>query len=42
MLKIKHHSYAEVEEKLGISKTMVFKYLTKAMAHCRLRLSDFE
>jgi len=42
MLKIKHYSYAEVEQKLGISNTMIFNYLTRAMAHCRQRLGDLD
>lgn len=41
LLKFKQYSYAEVEEKLGISQTMIFKYVTQAMKHCRERLDDF-
>jgi len=42
LLKIKHYSYAEVERKLGISSTMIFNYLARAMAHCRQRLGDLD
>lgn len=38
MLKLKHYSYAEVEQQLGISQTMILKYLTRALTHCRQRL----
>lgn len=38
MLKLKHYSYAEVERELGISQTMILKYLTRALTHCRERL----
>ena len=42
LLKIKHHSYAEVEQALGLSNTMIFNYLSRAMAHCRQRLGDLD
>jgi RNA polymerase sigma factor (sigma-70 family) len=38
MLRIKQNSYAEVEQKLGISQTMILKYLNRALTHCRQRL----
>ena len=38
MLKLKHYSYAQVEQQLGISQTMILKYLTRALSHCRQRL----
>lgn len=38
MLRIKHYSYAEVERELGISSTMIQKYLHRALTHCRQRL----
>lgn len=38
MLKLKHYSYAEVEQQLGISQTMILKYLTRALTHCREHL----
>ncbi|MBD9359791.1 RNA polymerase sigma factor [Methylomonas fluvii] len=40
LLKLKHYSYAEVEQRLGISQTMIFKYLTQAMRHCRAKVGD--
>ena len=40
MLRLRQLSYAEVERELGISQTMIFKYLTRAMSHCRERLED--
>lgn len=42
LLKLKHCSYAEVEQRLGISQTMIFKYLTQALSHCRRRIGDFD
>ena len=42
LLKLKHCSYAEVEQRLGISQTMIFKYLTQAMRHCRLKIGDLD
>lgn len=38
MLRIKQNSYAEVEQKLGISQTMILKYLNRALTYCRQRL----
>lgn len=38
MLKLKHYSYAQVEQQLGISQTMILKYLTRALTHCRKQL----
>lgn len=40
LLKLKHKSYAQVERELGISQTMIFKYLTRALTHCREYLQD--
>ena len=40
LLRLRQCSYAEVERELGISQTMIFKYLTRAMSHCRQRLED--
>ena len=42
MLKLKQYSYAQVEKELGISQTMILKYLNRALTHCRTRLTDFE
>lgn len=42
LLKLKHCSYAEVEQRLGISQTMIFKYLTQAMRHCRRKIGDLD
>ncbi|MCQ8119896.1 RNA polymerase sigma factor [Methylomonas rosea] len=42
LLKLKHCSYAEVEQRLGISQTMIFKYLTQAMRHCRQKVGDLD
>ncbi|MBD9354358.1 RNA polymerase sigma factor [Methylomonas albis] len=42
LLKLKHCSYAEVEQRLGISQTMIFKYLTQAMRHCREKVGDLD
>jgi RNA polymerase sigma-70 factor (ECF subfamily) len=42
LLKLKHCSYAEVEQRLGISQTMIFKYLTQALRHCRQRIGDLD
>ncbi|MDT4329095.1 RNA polymerase sigma factor [Methylomonas sp. MED-D] len=42
LLKIQHCSYAEVEQKLGISQTMIFKYLTQAMRHCRRTVGELD
>ncbi|MDD1619989.1 MAG: RNA polymerase sigma factor [Methylococcaceae bacterium] len=42
LLKIKHCSYADVEKQLGISQTMIFRYLTQAMSHCRQRVGDVD
>lgn len=39
LLKFKHYSYARVEKELGISSTMVFKHMHKALEHCRRRLA---
>lgn len=41
LLKLKHYSYAQVSEELGISQTMILKYLNRALKHCRTRLEDF-
>jgi RNA polymerase sigma-70 factor (ECF subfamily) len=38
--KFKERSHAEIAARLGISKSMVEKHITKAMAHCRQRLED--
>lgn len=38
LLKLKHYSYAQVEAQLGLSQTMILKYLTRALNHCRQRL----
>ncbi|AEG01265.1 RNA polymerase sigma factor [Methylomonas methanica] len=38
LLKLKHYSYAQVEQRLGISQTMILKYLNRALSHCRQRL----
>lgn len=38
LLKLKHYSYAQVEAKLGISQTMILKYLNRALSHCRSRI----
>lgn len=38
MLRFKHYSYAQVEQALGISSTMVLKYLNRALTHCRQKL----
>jgi RNA polymerase sigma-70 factor (ECF subfamily) len=38
MLKLKNHSYAEVEQQLGISETMAVKYMNRALTHCRQKL----
>ena len=40
LLRIRQWSYAEVERELGISQTMIFKYLTRALSHCRKSLED--
>ncbi|OAI01588.1 RNA polymerase sigma factor [Methylomonas methanica] len=42
LLKLKHCSYAEVEQRLSISQTMIFKYLTQALRHCRQRIGDLD
>lgn len=42
LLKFKHYSYAQVEQQLGISQTMILRYLNRALTHCRTRLQDFE
>lgn len=42
LLKLKHCSYAEVEQKLGISQAMIFKYLTQAVRHCRQKIGDLD
>ena len=38
MLRLKEYSYAQVEQELGISSTMILKYLNRALSHCRQRL----
>jgi len=38
MLRLKNYSYAQVEQELGISSTMILKYLNRALSHCRLRM----
>jgi RNA polymerase sigma-70 factor (ECF subfamily) len=38
MLRLKHYSYAQVEQELGISSTMILKYLNRALTYCRERL----
>lgn len=40
LLKIKQYTYAEVERELGISAAMIFKYMNRALAHCRRRLEE--
>lgn len=40
MLRLKQYSYAQVEQELGISQTMILKYLNRALTHCRRRLGD--
>lgn len=42
LLKFKHYSYAEVAQELGISQTMILKYLNRALTHCRTRLDDLD
>lgn len=42
LLKLKHCSYAEVERRLEISQTMIFKYLTQALRHCRQKIGDLD
>ncbi|OAI11460.1 RNA polymerase subunit sigma-24 [Methylomonas koyamae] len=42
LLKLKHCSYAEVEQRLGISHTMIFKYLTQALRHCRQKIGELD
>ncbi len=39
MLRFKNYSYAQVEAELGISNTMILKYLNRALSHCRARLT---
>lgn len=38
LLKFKHYTYAQVEQELQISSTMVFKHMHRALEHCRRRL----
>jgi RNA polymerase sigma factor (sigma-70 family) len=38
MLKLKNQSYDEVKQQLGISETMVVKYMNRALTHCRQKL----
>ena len=38
MLRLKEYSYAQVEQELGISSTMILKYLNRALTHCRQRM----
>jgi RNA polymerase sigma factor (sigma-70 family) len=38
--KFKERSHAEIAAQLGITKSMVEKHITKAMAHCRYRLGQ--
>ena len=38
LLRLKNYSYAQVEQELGISSTMILKYLNRALSHCRERL----
>ncbi len=40
MLRLKNQTYAEVEQALGISQTMIMKYLTRALSHCRKKLEE--
>ena len=39
LLRFKNYSYAQVEAELGISNTMILKYLNRALSHCRARLA---
>ena len=38
--KFKERSHAEIAEQLGITRSMVEKHITKAMAHCRHRFEE--
>jgi len=38
MLRLKEYSYAQVEQELGISSTMILKYFNRALTLCRQRL----
>lgn len=40
LLKFRQYSYAQVERELGISQTMILKYLNRALSHCRERLGE--
>ncbi|MEQ1560113.1 MAG: sigma-70 family RNA polymerase sigma factor [Methyloglobulus sp.] len=40
MLRLKNQTYAEVEQALGISQTMILKYLTRTLSHCRQKLEE--
>lgn len=40
LLKLRYCSYAEVEQRLGISQAMIFRYLTQAMRHCRQKIGE--
>lgn len=41
LLKFKQYSYAQVQQELGISQTMILKYLNRALTHCRARLQEY-
>ncbi len=38
LLRLKNYSYAQVEQELGISSTMILRHLNRALSHCRQRL----
>jgi RNA polymerase sigma-70 factor (ECF subfamily) len=41
LLRLKNLTYPEVQQTLGISETMLLKYLNRAISHCRQRLEEY-
>lgn len=40
LLRVKNLTYGEVETQMGLSQTMILKYLTRALTHCREKLAE--